>query len=172
MPADDHLLACAYLDEARSQWRQCHHKLRHCVDQLSDEQLWYRGGDDFNSIANLLLHLSGNIRQRMLSIIGGQDDVRERAAEFAARGPLPKAQIVDELDDVMRQTDELLARLPAKRLLEMKRYRMLRGEVENSVLAVILQTLVHLGGHTQEIIALTRRLLGARYCFLEASPGR
>ncbi len=171
MAAND-MLARAYLDEVRSQWRQCHHKLRHCTDQLTDEQLWHRASDGLNSIANLLLHLTGNIRQRMLSVVGGQADSRDRDTEFAARGSASNAQITAALDDVMRQTDELLARLTPDQLLETRRYRMLRGEVERTVLAVVLQTLVHLGGHTQEVIALTRRLLGDDYRFLEALPGR
>lgn len=171
IPSDD-CLARALLDDVRGQWRQCHHKLRHCAEQLSDEQLWHREREELNSIANLLLHLTGNIRQRMLSVIGGQPDARDRAAEFAARGPLPKASILSALDETMRQTDKLLAGLKAEELLQVRRYPMLRGEVEQSVLAVILQTLSHLAGHTQEVIALTRRQLGADYRFLEASAPR
>jgi hypothetical protein len=49
---------------------------------------------------------------------------------------------------------------------------MLRGEVEASVLAVILQTLVHVGGHTQEIVALTRQLLREEYRFMEPPRAR
>ncbi len=47
---------------------------------------------------------------------------------------------------------------------------MLRGDVEADVLTLILQTLVHLAGHSQEIVALTRRELGDAYRFLQAPP--
>jgi len=42
------------------------------LSQLSDEQMWYRGADHENSIANLLLHLEGNMRQWFLHGIDGQ----------------------------------------------------------------------------------------------------
>jgi hypothetical protein len=44
---------------------------------------------------------------------------------------------------------------------------MLQGPVERDATLVIVQTLVHLGGHTQEIVTLTRQQLGERYRFLQ-----
>ena len=38
-------------------------RIKHCVDQLSDEQIWWRPSDAMNSVGNLMLHLSGNVRQ-------------------------------------------------------------------------------------------------------------
>ena len=40
---------------------QCMTKIARCLDQLSDEQAWWRPQEEMNSIGNLLLHLSGNI---------------------------------------------------------------------------------------------------------------
>ena len=42
---------------------------------------------------------------------------------------------------------------------------MLRGETEGAVQEIVLQTLLHLSGHTQEIITLTRLQLGEAYQF-------
>ena len=155
----------AYLTEARQQLQECHRKIRHCLEQLTDEQVWWRAGDDFNSIANLLLHLNGNIGQRVLSLIGGLPRERNRAQEFAERGPISKAELLSRFDETVQQADAVLAALPAARLLETRRYQMLAGEVEKTLLAIILHTLVHLGGHTQEIVALTRMQLRERYRF-------
>ena len=44
--------------------------IRHCVDQLTDDQLWWRPSESMNSIANLLLHLCGNLRQWIVSGVG------------------------------------------------------------------------------------------------------
>jgi hypothetical protein len=52
--------------------------INRCIDQLSDEQMWHRGADHENSVANLLLHLEGNLRQWFLHGIDGQPDVRNR----------------------------------------------------------------------------------------------
>jgi hypothetical protein len=172
MTTSDAAIGRSLVAEARSQLAQSHRKIEHCLGQLSDEQLWHRAGENFNSIANLVLHLAGNISQRMLAVVGGEPDVRDRAAEFAERGPIAKAELWARFDDAVRRSDALLASLAPERLIETRRYRMLRGEVENTVLGVIVQTLVHVGGHTQEIVALTRLQLREVYQFLESSDRR
>src|SRR5271155_4313079 len=56
--------------------------INRCLDRLSEEQMWSRGADHENSIANLLLHLEGNLRQWFLHGVDGQPDVRRRDDEF------------------------------------------------------------------------------------------
>ena len=168
MSTDDQIGA-ELLAEARAQLQACHRKVLHCVAQLDDAQLWHRAGEGFSSIANLLLHLEGNIHQRILSLIGGEPDRRNRDQEFAERGPIATAELVARFDDTLRRTDALLAELPPERLLDTRQYPMLRGRVEGSFVVLIVHTLVHLGGHTQEIVSLTRHQLGDRYRFMQST---
>jgi hypothetical protein len=167
MTSGDASIGKTLLTESRHQLESCHRRIRHCVEQLNDEQLWHRAGDGFNSIANLLLHLEGNIRQRIGSLIGGDADTRNRDQEFAERGPISKTDLLAHWDETVRRADEVLAALSAERLLETHRYRMLKGEVEGTFITIILHSLVHLGGHTQEIVALTRLQLRERYQFMQ-----
>ena len=171
MPDRNTEIGAALLVESRKQLEMCHAKIRHCVNQLNDEQIWYRAGEEFNSIGNLLLHLDGNIRQRMLSLIGEEPDDRDRDREFSERELIAKSELLARFEETSRRTDALLAGLPAERLLETRRYHMLKGEVEGSLVTLILHTLVHLGGHTQEIVALTRLQLRERYRFLQTVSG-
>src|SRR4029450_1506676 len=67
----------ALVSGARHQLDEGLAKIEHCVAQLSDEQLWWRPRPDMNSIANLMLHLAGNLRQWIISGIGGAPDVRD-----------------------------------------------------------------------------------------------
>jgi len=145
----------------------CHRKIEHCVEQLTEQQLWWRPNEATNSIANLLLHLGGNIGQRIGSVIGGQPFDRDRDREFAERGPIAKAELRERLARSIELADRTLSGLTEEQLLEVRRYRMLRGDVEATVLRIVVQTLVHLGGHTQEIIAMTRRQLGDAYRFMQ-----
>jgi hypothetical protein len=138
---------------------------------LSDDQAWWRADERLNSVANLVLHLNGNISQLIVSLIGGAPDHRNREQEFAERRKIPKHELLALFDETMHGADKVLALLAEERLLETRRYRMLKGEVEGSVLKVIQQTLAHVAGHTQEIIALTRLQLRDRYRFLHA-PAR
>ncbi len=166
MAVIDNELAKSVVHEARGELRSCQKRIHHCVDQLSDEQIWWRAGESFNSIANLLLHLTGNIEQRINSTLGGRPDVRDRPAEFSARDPIAKKELLARFDEVVERADGVLAGLSAARLLEKHRFIKLRGEVEGTAVALVVQTLVHLGGHTQEIVALTRRQLSDTYRFM------
>ncbi len=163
----DKSLAAELLSASRAELHESRRKIRHCVDQLSNEQLWHRAGESFNSIANLLLHLNGNLGERIVGLLGATPVERDRAAEFAARSPIAKAELLARLEATLAQCDETLSRLPPEQLLATCRFHMLQGEVERSKLRVLLQTLVHLGGHTQEIVALTRLQLGERYRFMQ-----
>ena len=47
------------------------------------------------------------------------------------------------------------------------RLDMLRGDVEGTFLTLILHTVVHVGAHTQEIVAVTRLQLREAYQFMQ-----
>ena len=136
-------------------------KIRHCVEQLTDDQVWWRAGDSQNSIANLILHLCGNIRQWIVSGIGGAGDVRDRPKEFSQRGPMPRENLLGQLDAAVGEAIGALSRITAADLLAM---RPIQG-FDVTGLAAIFHTLPHFRGHTQEIVHISRTLLGDRYKF-------
>ena len=156
-------IGAIFLVEARRQLDGCLDKLRHCAGQLDDAQLWGRPGADRNSVGNLLLHLSGNLTQRFGSIIGGDPDRRDRAAEFAERGPIPGPELIARLGAAGRRAEEALGALAPAQVGEPRSYPTSHGVVESTVLGVTVRSLLHLAGHTQEIVAMTRSLLGSEY---------
>ena len=151
----------AYLDEARHQLRTAAEKIENCVDQLDDAQLWWRPTETQNSIANLILHLCGNVRQWIVAGIGGEADARRRAEEFAERGPIPKAELLNRLSEALRAADRALAEFSPEELL---RPRRVQG-FDTSGLSAVFDSVSHFKGHTQEIICLTRMQLGEHYRF-------
>jgi hypothetical protein len=68
-----------------------------CLGRLSNEQIWARGVENENSIGNLVLHLCGNVQQWIASGVGGEADVRDRDAEFAAQGGVAARGLQDRL---------------------------------------------------------------------------
>ncbi len=52
-------------------------KLRKIVEMISEEDFWWRPNEASNSVGNLLLHMSGNLRQWIVSGAGGAPDGRE-----------------------------------------------------------------------------------------------
>ena len=45
-------------------------RIADCLGRLSEEQVWQRGSEVENSVANLVLHLCGNVRQWIISGVG------------------------------------------------------------------------------------------------------
>ncbi|REK18362.1 MAG: DUF1572 domain-containing protein [Planctomycetota bacterium] len=159
IPSDE--LAAAIGRDAGHELADAMKRIHHCVDQLTGEQLWWREDESQNSIANLLLHLAGNLRQWIISGLGGVEDTRNRPAEFAERKPIGGDELLRQLDEVVQEAREVLANMTAAEFL---RVRKIQGfDVRGS--RAMLGTVSHFQGHTQEIIHITRHLLGERYQF-------
>jgi hypothetical protein len=151
----------AYIERARRHLADRLERVKHCVGQLDDGQVWWRPHPSMNSVGNILLHLVGNLRQWVVSGAGGAPDVRDRPAEFAERGPIPRDELVRRLDAVAAEADAVLARLDESRLLEPRRVQ----GFDETVMSAVWDSLTHLSGHTQEIVYITRLQLGDRYRF-------
>ena len=136
-------------------------RIKHCLGQLTDEQVWWRPRPALNSIGNLILHLRGNVRQWVVAGLSGGADSRDRPAEFAVRGPIPKGELLRQLEAVVDEARAVLARLTARQLLEARR---IQG-FDVTGLAAVFDTVPHFRGHTQEIVSLTRLQLGDAYKF-------
>ena len=143
-------------------------RIRHCLDQLTLEQVWHRSDPKMNSIGNLILHLCGNVRQWIVAGIGNAKDVRNRPAEFAERGPLRKEDLLHRIDVVVGEAQAVLESLTAQQLLATRR---IQG-FETTALAAIFNSVPHFRGHTQEIIHMTRTMAGDAYRFAWAPATR
>src|SRR5438132_10052512 len=86
-------------------------KIERCLELLNDEQIWWRANPQANSIGNLLLHLSGNVRQWIVSGIGGATDARDRDSEFAQREVIPRDELIAKLKQTLSEADHALASL-------------------------------------------------------------
>lgn len=77
-------------------------RLKTALETLPEGDLWWKPHEGAISFGTILLHLAGNVRQWIISGLGGAADHRERAGEFAASdGPSG-----EELLDRLRQTVE------------------------------------------------------------------
>jgi hypothetical protein len=144
---------------AREELRDAIGKIRHCLDQLSEEQVWQRPQPGLNSIGNLLLHLAGNLTQWVVCGVGGERDHRNRAAEFAAEGEFSKVEMLQKVGDAAIAAQSVLEQLTCSELLRVRR---IQG-FEVTGLAAIFHSVPHFRGHTQEIVHIARTLLGDRY---------
>ncbi len=159
-----------FLNESRGSLQASADKIKHCVAQLTDEQIWWRPRDSQNSVGNLILHVCGNLRQRIGSVVGSEPDVRDRPVEFSEQGPIPKNELVSRLDETCEQSQGILSGLDAAALTEDRRYQGLGREFQATVLGVIYRTVTHLSGHAQEIVFMTRQQIGDDYQFQLPNP--
>lgn len=137
-------------------------RIGHCVGQLTDEEVWHRPRADLNAAGNLLLHLAGNVRYFVVHGVGGAADVRDRTAEFAARGPAPgKAELMERLASTVAEATAVLRATPPE---ELARVRHVHNADLSGYLAAV-RSVAHFRGHTQELIHMTRTLRGDGYRF-------
>ena len=107
--AFDSRVSQAFLAQARTLLsREYLPKIERCLETLTDDHLWWRANENSNSIGNLLLHLSGNARQWIVSGLGSQSDQRQRQSEFDERSIISKAELLTKLKETLAEVDAVL----------------------------------------------------------------
>ena len=127
-------------------------RIERCVNELSDDDIWWRAHESDNSIGNLILHLSGNVRQWIVTGVGGEPDVRNRPQEFAERTHLPKDELLKKLQATLVDADRALERLDRSTLLEVRRIQ----KYDVTSLEAIFHVVEHFSGHVGQIIYITK----------------
>ncbi|MFT3883749.1 MAG: DUF1572 family protein [Gemmatales bacterium] len=150
-----------FIKEIRARLSDSFERIIHCVSQLSDQQVWWRPQESMNSIANILLHLCGNMRQWIIHGVTNAPDHRDRPEEFSNRSMLAKNELIARLAKVVHESDQLLSAMNERQLLLERR---IQG-FDETVLSAILNSVSHFNGHTQEIVYITRLQLGSSYRF-------
>ncbi|MFN0168717.1 MAG: DinB family protein [Bryobacteraceae bacterium] len=130
------------------------------VIRLPEEQVWLRQHETNNAVGNLILHLGGNVRQWILSGIGGNPDIRIRDAEFSARGEVETKELLSRLQSTVDEAVMLLRSLPEERLGE----QIVVQKYQLTILEAIYHVVEHFAQHTGQILfaakLLTRESLG------------
>jgi len=141
-----------FLAEAQITFRRYLPRIVRCLYQLSQDDIWWRPNAASNSAGNLVLHLSGNIRQWIISGLGGAPDVRIRDEEFSERGPLSRRALVRRLEKTVQEALRVLRRLPLDAL---RREHTIQG-FRVSGLAAVFHVAEHFSYHAAQIIYLTK----------------
>jgi uncharacterized damage-inducible protein DinB len=127
-------------------------KLRKTLDALPPDALWWRANEQSNSVGNLLLHLAGNVRQWIVSGVGGEADRRFRAAEFTADGGQTLEQLWATIDAAITEADAVIAKLDDAALA---RRLTIQGR-EVSVLDAVYHVVEHFALHLGQIILIAK----------------
>ncbi len=145
-----------FLDFSVAKLDQYRSKIEICVRKLNEDQIWSRGRETENSIGNLCLHLSGNVRQWIVSGVGGAADRRDRDSEFDARGGISTDELMTRLNESVAQACEVIVKLTPARLEELvtiQNYRL-------SVLEAVYHVVEHFSHHTGQILFAMKAISG------------
>ncbi len=127
-------------------------RLEKCLSLLNQEELWYRPNENTASVGNLVLHLTGNVRQWLLSGLGGEPDNRKRQGEFDQTGPIPASELLTDLKTVLDKVNLLLDRISPEILIEQ---RSVQGFNESGI-SIIVHVVEHFSYHVGQITYITK----------------
>ena len=131
-------------------------RIRDCLAKLKPDEIWARGHENENAIGNLVLHLTGNVRQWIVSGVGGAPDTRVRDAEFAARGGMATGELLERLESAVREAIGVIGKITAERMAQ----RVTIQKYDVTVMEAIFHVVEHFSQHTGQIIFATKMLTG------------
>jgi uncharacterized damage-inducible protein DinB len=173
MKSDEVALAEIFRKDARDCLAKYLPQIIRCLELLTEEEIWWRQNAASNAAGNIVLHLSGNVRQWIISGLGGARDVRERDKEFSERGPIPREALIARLKTTIAEALQVIDTMsvPAlSREFDIQGYRA-------TGLAAVAHVCEHFAYHSGQIIYLTKLQRGEDLQFTQlpiykrAEPG-
>lgn len=149
----DNTIGSHFIEHAR--WRLIDDylvRIKSCLDQLTEEEVWQRPNNSSNSVGNIILHLCGNVRQWVIHGLGGHDDTRQRQQEFDERGPLPKKELIQKLESTLQEVEEVIKTFPPEKLLNSVT---IQG-YDEKYLTALFHVVEHFSYHLGQIAYITK----------------
>lgn len=143
----------------QNKMRDLEARLIGAIAQLDDDGVNWRPNEESNSIANIVLHIIGNLRQRFVAGVGGALDTRDRDREFASRDNLTKAQLIQMIKDNFQIVHRALEDMSSERLDAVYH---IQGE-DITGLGTIFGAAVHTSEHVGQALFIAKMRLGQGY---------
>ncbi len=125
-----------------------------CLQEIDEEETWKSPDDSTNSIGNLILHLCGNIRQYIISGLGGEEDKRIRDEEFSLKNYFSKAVLLNKLNTTTSEANAIINNCSDHTL---SKIYSVQG-FELSGMGIIIHVTEHYSYHTGQIAFLVKVL--------------
>jgi len=128
--------------------------IKKSLEKLSEEDLWKKPNGVSNSVGNLLLHLSGNIKQYAIASLTGKEDLRERDKEFSTEYGPGKEKLANEFFQVLDKAKNVIENISHENLLKIREVQ----AYTLSGIGIIMHVVEHLSYHTGQIAFWTKIL--------------
>ena len=130
-------------------------RIKKCLSHLDEEQVWFSPNEQIPSIANLILHLNGNVRQWFLDGFCAIVYIRYRENEFNAKKTLTKLELLNILDQLSTDIQNNIYKIKHDILLDRK---VIQQHFEVSGYSIISHVIEHFSYHVGQITTLTKIL--------------
>ena len=130
-------------------------RIKKCLAQLSDEEIWHRPNENLVSIGNLVLHLCGNVRQWIVAGLGKRKDTRTRQIEFDTVGPVSVEKMLADMGKVMMEVEEVLTEISPDDLLKKRK---VQGIYDETGVSILVHVVEHFSYHVGQITRDTKMI--------------
>lgn len=122
------------------------------LDSVSESDIWKKPNESSNSIGNQIAHICGNMTQYIIASLGERDDYRNRDEEFSMTGGFTKSQLIQKLEDTVKEAKVILKQCNKKQLIKIR-------EVQGfklSGIGIVIHAVEHYSYHTGQIAFWTK----------------
>jgi uncharacterized damage-inducible protein DinB len=131
---------------------ESHLRILKCLNQLTDDEIWRRPNSNLVSAGNLVLHLRGNVRQWIISTLGGEPDLRVRQDEFDEVGPIPRSDLIEKLESTIHEACAVMDGLTAEALTAAYKVQ----DFDETGVSILVHVTEHFSYHTGQIAWATK----------------
>lgn len=168
--SDIDALGNAFLTDARQRFESMKTSVERAAAQVSDAQLFQPLGEDGNSIALLMKHMSGNLESRFTDFLtsDGEKPTRDRDGEFVREAGDTRETIAAGWERGWNALWGALDSLSAGDLLKTVR---IRGE-PHTVVQALLRQVAHQSQHAGQVVILAKHHAGPKWETLSIPRGK
>jgi len=127
------------------------------LGSLDGDDIWARPNKSSNSIANLLLHLEGNVRQWIICGLGGEKDNRQRDLEFTSTKSDNTGSFLSDLKNTVMSACEVIEKFQDEDMLLTS--FTIQG-FETTAFSAIFHVVEHFSYHTGQIVWIAKSISG------------
>ena len=129
-------------------------RIKKCLSFFSEEEVWQRPNENTVSVANLILHLSGNVRQWICAGLGGLPDTRKRDLEFSMTSGYSKQELIANIAQTIKDAQAVISAAKTADLTSIKKVQV----YEENGLSIIVHVIEHFSYHIGQITYATKAI--------------
>ncbi|MDF2923517.1 MAG: hypothetical protein K0R57_2431 [Paenibacillaceae bacterium] len=141
-----------------TKFEEIHRRMILVLNQLNDEQVNWRPNESSNSIANLIVHIRCNIKERIGKGINRNDFQRDRDGEFEQLYK-SRQELIELTNESFGELIETAKNMTGKTLMDTQLVR----DRERTNLDLLMQCAAHFSEHLGQVMYIGKMIRDAEY---------